>query len=96
VVWPAHSVVALAYLDQLTRSKAVKSDRAAAIKSALDRADRVHSPRDKAAPTVAEQLNTLADQLQQDAAGASGRDASRLRALASTLTGRGTSIRGAD
>ena len=39
--WPATSAVARAYLDQLTRTHGVAPERAAAIKTALERADRV-------------------------------------------------------
>ncbi len=89
VVWPAASSVARAYLDQLTRAHAIKPERAAAIKSALDRADKVHTPKDKGAAAAGEQLRTLASQVTDDAGAATGRDAVRLKALAATLTGRG-------
>ena len=94
VRWPATSVVARAYLDQLGRSKAIQPDRAAAVKAALDRVDRVRSARDKAAAAVLDQLETLAGQVEADAAGSSGRDAARLRALAATLKGRSAAVRG--
>src|SRR5205814_4765605 len=41
VVWPAASVVALAYIDQLTRSRAIQPDRAREVKAALERVARV-------------------------------------------------------
>jgi hypothetical protein len=74
VTWPAGPVVARAYLDQLTRSKAIQPQRAAALKAALDAKNRA-------------QLQALATQLEQDAAAAEGRDAQRMKALASTISG---------
>jgi hypothetical protein len=85
--WPAVPVVGRAYLDQLNRSKAVQPERAAAVKAALDGAEKLRTGRDKNAATVLEQLDSLAGQLERDAASASGRDAARLRALASTMKG---------
>ncbi len=49
VVWPAASPVARAYLDQLARTHGIKPERAAAIKTALERADKAHSAKDKGA-----------------------------------------------
>jgi len=92
VSWPAAIVVARAYLDQLTRSKAVNAARAGAISSTLDRAERVTS-RDKGAPAAAAELTTLAADLERDAAAASGRDAARMRALAETVRGRAAQLR---
>src|SRR5205085_3539697 len=43
VVWPAATVVARAYLDQLARTKAVASDRVRAAAAALERADDLRS-----------------------------------------------------
>ena len=92
VAWPAAIVVARAYLDQLARGNAVPKDRAAAISSTLDRADRV-TARDKGAPTAAAELVTLAGELERDAAGAQPRDAARMRAMAETLKGRAAQLR---
>jgi hypothetical protein len=74
VAWPASPVVARAYLDQLTRSKAIQPQRAAELKTALDSKNRA-------------QLQALANQLEQDAASAQGRDAQRMKALSATLKG---------
>ena len=68
--------VARAYLDQLTRSKAMTPETATAIKAALDH-------RDKA------KLKELAGQLEQAAGAAAGRDAARMRSLSTTLKGLG-------
>jgi hypothetical protein len=88
VVWPATSVVARAYLDQLARSKAIQAQRAAAVKTALQHADRIRSGRDRGAAAVVTELDALAAQLEGDAGTAGARDAVRLRALATTLKGR--------
>ena len=86
VAWPATAVVARAYLDQLTRSKAIEPERARAVRSALDRADDARSSRGKSQAAI-DQLDGLAAQLDRDAAAAVGRDAARLRSLAATLKG---------
>jgi hypothetical protein len=72
LTWPASPVVARAYLDQLTRSNGIARARAAAVRSALDRRDNGR-------------LETVATQLEGDAATANARDAARLRALAATM-----------
>ena len=72
----ATPVVARAYLDQLTRNKAVTPETATAIKAALDH-------RHKA------KLKELAGQLDQAAGTAAARDAARLRSLSTTLKGLG-------
>ena len=72
VTWPANAAVARAYLDQLTRDKAISTERAAAVKGAIG---------NKA------KSETVAAQLEQDASSAAGIEAARLRALASTLKG---------
>ena len=80
--------MARAYVDQLTRSKGIEPERAGAVTGALGIVDRLHSKQDKDAADVLTQLESLATALEGDAAKASGRDAQRLRALASTLRGR--------
>ena len=88
VAWPDAFVVARAYLDQLTRSKTLQSDRITAVKAAIDRADRRQPTR-----ADVDQLDTMAVQLERDAAGATGRDAARLRSLAETLKSRAARLR---
>jgi hypothetical protein len=90
VVWPAASPVARAYLDQLARTHGIKPERAAAIKTALERADKAHNPKDKSA--AAEQLKALAAQVTEDTSAATGRDATRLKALAAALSGRSAAL----
>jgi hypothetical protein len=87
--FPPTFIVAKAYLDQLTRSKGIASARASAVKAAIDRADRSNPDR-----AALDQLDTLANQLEQDATTATGRDADRLRALAATIKGRTARLRG--
>jgi hypothetical protein len=93
IVWPATSIVARAYLDQLTRGKAIQPPRAAAVKDALDRSDGVKSAQAKGGTAVSDQLDALASQLDTDAAAAQGRDQARLKALAETLRGRAARMR---
>jgi hypothetical protein len=93
ITWPASSVVARAYLDQLTRTKGIQPARADAVKAALERVDRVRSGRDSGASPVLSLLDTLAAELEGDASSAGSREAVRLRALATTLKGRAASLR---
>src|SRR4029078_3947407 len=79
IAWPSSSVVALAYLDQLSRSKGIQPDRARAVKAALDRADSIRTGKERGAAAALDQLDALAKQLDSDAGAASGRDASHLR-----------------
>jgi hypothetical protein len=79
IAWPATPAVARAYLDQLARSNAIQPERAAAVRTALDRGGRRDG--DPAA------LTSLATELESDAGAASGIDAARLLALASTIKG---------
>ncbi|MGH9174930.1 MAG: hypothetical protein ACRD1H_11260, partial [Vicinamibacterales bacterium] len=88
VVWPDAFVVARAYLDQLTRSKGLQPERIAAVKSAIDRADRRQPAR-----ADVDQLDTLATQLEREAGAASGRDGVRMRSLAETLKSRAARLR---
>jgi hypothetical protein len=94
IAWPAATVVARAYLDQLTRSNAIDAERARAVKAALDKADEIRSGKEKNAAAVLEQLEGVAAQIDKDAAGASGRDAARMRAMAATIRGRAARLRG--
>jgi hypothetical protein len=93
ITWQPSSAVARAYVDQLTRTKAIAPDRAKAVRDALERADGVRGASDKSAAAVATQLDTLAGTIQGDAKAASGRDAMRLEALAATIKGRAERLR---
>ena len=93
VTWPATSVVALAYVDQLTRSRAIPPARADAIRAAIERVDRIRTARQRGAAATLGELNALADRVDDDARGSSGRDVARLQALAATLRGRAAQVR---
>jgi hypothetical protein len=93
IVWPAVTSVARAYMDQLTRTKAIQSERVRAVNAALDRADKLRSAQDKDAAAVAGQLDGVAAQVEKDGATASGRDAARFKALAATIKGRAAKLR---
>ena len=93
VTWPAASVVALAYVDQLNRTKGITPERARAVKSALDKADGLRSSKDKNAAAVLDQLDALARQVETDAGAARGRDAARLKSLAATMKARAARLR---
>jgi hypothetical protein len=85
IVWPASSATARAYLDQLARTRGIGAERAKQIAALLQRADRIKSARDGAVAPLQQQMDAAAAQLEADAANASGKDAERLEALASTL-----------
>jgi hypothetical protein len=93
IVWPAATVVARAYLDQLARSKGVAPERANAVTAALEKVDGLRTGKERGAATTLDQTDALATQLEHDADAASGRDASRLRALAATIRGRTAKLR---
>ena len=93
VSWPPSSVVALAYVDQLTRSRGISPDRADSIRSTLERVDRLRNARQRGAAAILAQLDTLVTQVDADARASSGRDATRLQALAGTLRGRAQRLR---
>ena len=90
VTWPATPVVARAYVDQLTRSKALQPERLAAVNAALSRAERARSGQDAAAAT---ELDAVATQVEVDGAAKTGSDATRARALAATLKGLAARLR---
>ncbi|MEW6321352.1 MAG: hypothetical protein AB1635_09710 [Acidobacteriota bacterium] len=93
VTWPAASVVARAYLDQLNRTKGIQPARAQAVNAALTRVDELRTGREAGAGAVLDQLDALAGQLDTDAQASSGADQKRLRALAETLRGRAARLR---
>jgi hypothetical protein len=93
VVWPASTVVARAYLDQLTRSKGIAPERASAVTAALERVDGLRTGRERGAAAMLDQADALTTQLEHDADGATGHDAMRLRSLAATIRGRTAALR---
>jgi hypothetical protein len=88
IIWPASFVVSRAYLDQLNRAHALPADRAAALQSAIDKADK-----NKPSKSALDQLDALATQLEKDAASASGGDASRMKALADSIKAKTSKLR---
>jgi hypothetical protein len=94
ITWPAATVVARAYLDQLLRSKAIDAERARTVRTALDKADEIRTGKEKNAAAVLDQLDSVAAQIDKDAAGKSDRDAARMRAMSATIKGRAAKLRG--
>jgi hypothetical protein len=88
VTWPATFKVARAYLDQLARSRALPAPRVSTLKSAIDKADK-----DKPSKSALDALDALAGDVEKDAASASGADAVRMKALASTIKTRTAKLR---
>jgi hypothetical protein len=93
ITWPDNSVVARAYLDQLSRSKAIQPDRARALRDALEKSDSLRTGNEKNASAVLTQLDGFATELDADAGRASGVDAARFRALATTVKNRAAKLR---
>jgi hypothetical protein len=83
ITFPPTIAVARAYLDQLTRSSGITASRAAAVKKALNAADK-----DNPGKSAVDQLESVAKQLDQDAGSAAPLDAARLKALAATMKAR--------
>ena len=81
--YPANFITARAYVDQLVRSKTMTGERAGALRTAMDRADRNGRSR-----ADLETVTTLANQIEKDAASVQGIDAERMKSLAATLKGR--------
>ena len=81
-VWPAQYVVARAYLDQLARDKALPQARIDALNAGMTEVEGASAAARAAAIT---RLNGLAAELAKDAASATGYNASRMRAAASTI-----------
>ena len=81
IEWPANLAVAKAYLDQLSRSQALPSDKIAALQKAIQGAQSSHMSKE-----TLEKLKGMAPSLQTDADTAKNpADAKRLRALAEIL-----------
>jgi hypothetical protein len=83
IEYPLNFITARAYVEQLVRSKALATDRATALRTAMERADRTGASRGDL-----DAVNNLANQIEKDAASAKGIDAERMKALAATLKGR--------
>jgi len=81
-IWPAHFTVARAYLDQLARDKAVPQEKIDALNAAMKD---VESASAAGRGAAVNKLNGLAAELVKDAASATGLNASRMKAAASTI-----------
>jgi hypothetical protein len=93
VKWPATSIVAKAYLDQLGRNNAIAPERARAVRDALAKVDELRTGKERDAAARLDALTALATQVDADAKSKTGRDAQRLNALAETLRGRVASLK---
>ena len=81
IEWPAKLIVAKAYVDQLSRSQALPSDRLTALQQAIRSAESSHMSKN-----TLEKLKDMAPALQKDADAAKNQsDSKRLRALAEIL-----------
>jgi hypothetical protein len=72
IEWPRTLVVAKAYIDQLERSQALAADQITTLRQAIDKKDM-------------SKLKSMAQSVQQSAAGKSAADSARLNALAEIL-----------
>jgi hypothetical protein len=93
VTWPATSVVARAYLDQLGRNNAVSAERAGTVRDRLEKVDELRTGKERNAAAVLDALVAVAGQVEADAKTKTGRDAMRLNALGETLKGRAAAMR---
>jgi hypothetical protein len=93
VTWPATSIVAKAYLDQLGRTNAISADRARSVRDALAKVDELRTGKERNAAASLDALTSVASQVEADAKTKTGRDAMRLTALADTLKGRAAALR---
>jgi hypothetical protein len=79
----ANFITARAYVDQLARSNVFTAERANALRTAMQRADR-----NGRSANDLNQLGTMAEQIERDASTATGRDADRMKELAAAINGR--------
>jgi hypothetical protein len=93
IVWPATSIVAKAYLDQLGRTNAISAERAKAVRDNLAKVDELRTGKERDAAARLDALTAVAAQVEADAKSKTGRDAMRLTALADTLKGRAAALR---
>jgi len=93
-VWPAAIVVARAYVDQLVRSNGLPAARVTALKAVFDKADALRTGKERGAAAVVTELDALANDIEKDAASATGRDQMRMKALAATMKDRAARLRG--
>jgi len=89
-VWPNSFVVARAYLDQLTRAKALPQERAGALDAAMKDVENASAANRRVAVT---RLDALAAELTKDATSAMGINAMRMKAAASTIQRRNAQVK---
>jgi hypothetical protein len=94
LTWPPTIAVARAYLDQLIRSNTIAGARATTLKAAFDKADAIRTGKERGAAAVLGELETLAGDLERDAASSTGRDQMRMRALVEAIKARASRLRG--
>ena len=90
IVWPASFVVAKAYIDQLTRVKAMTAARAASLVTAMDRAEKSTGNQRRTAVT---QLETMATEIENSAGPSTSATAAKQRALAAVIRARAAALR---
>ena len=93
LTWPATSIVAKAYLDQLGRTNAIAPERARSVRDALAKVDELRTGKERDAAARLDALTSVAAEVEADAKSKTGRDAMRLTALADTLKGRAAALR---
>jgi hypothetical protein len=93
IKWPASSAVAKAYLDQLGRTNGISAERAKAVRDNLAKVDELRTGKERDAAQRLDALNAVAAQVEADAKTKTGRDQTRLAALAETLKGRAAALR---
>ena len=93
IEWPASPLVAHAYLDQLSRGKAIPEARVTEIRDGLRRLDSLRSARDRSARATIDRLEALAGRLEGEAGSLSDRDAERLRGIADVIKRRLAALR---
>jgi len=89
-VWPPSFVVARAYLDQLTRAKALPQERADALGAAMKQ---VEDTTGSARNAAKNKLESLAAELTKDAATAPPAQAARMRACVSVIQKRASELK---
>ena len=93
IEWPASPLVAHAYLDQLSRAKAIAAARVRDIRDGLRRLDSLRSVRDRNARPIIDRLEALAGRLEGEAGSLGDRDAERLRGIADVIRRRLAALR---
>src|SRR4029450_10108521 len=75
ITWPATSIVAKAYLDQLGRSNAISAERAKAVRDTLAKVDDLRTGKERDAASRLDALVAVAGQEEADAKSKSGQAA---------------------